>query len=183
MLLTDPAEITLIENYRRNLSTQGKSITVDTVQGVGDLVWVYQKLAPYFGKINLNILAVDNSELQMRAKKFIELLPKVGTINYKITSSEHYNKVAWTHHKMGPILIDPNKIHEYAVNKPMEEGMRIDAIDPDTQVEWDLKFNVPEPRFHAGNYIVLYISGSKNNMSWDHNKWASFIVTMYLQTS
>ena len=33
-------------------------ITLDVVQGLGDIFWVYQKVAPHFKTINLNICVV-----------------------------------------------------------------------------------------------------------------------------
>jgi hypothetical protein len=149
-----------------------KEITVDTVQGIGDLIWVYRKLSSVYDKINLNILAIDKGPIQTRAKQFIETLSKIGSINYKVVTSNEYMRVA------AGLYATPLVDGEYSVNAWLERGIHIENID-DYPVSWDigLKFSpVATPK----KYVLLYVSGCSHNLGYyqmSSEEWAYIAVS------
>lgn len=148
-----------------------RDITIDTVQGIGDLIWVYRKLSSVFDKINLNILAIDNSIIQTRAKQFAESLNNIGDVKYKIVTSAHYSRVA-----RGLYSI-PEKDGEYSVNAWLEKGIHIDAID-DSPVSWDIKLKL-SPVQTSKQYVLLYVSGCAHNLGYYQmrsEEWADIAV-------
>lgn len=158
-----------------------KELTVDTVQGVGDLIWVYQKLAPHCDRLNLNIYCVDKSVIQTRAKDFMQLLPKIGTITYKVVTSPVYDKLAATPWKLSKELLDSSKPFPYACNKLLESGVRLENFDKGLDVDWDLPFNVSSERVFPKKYMVLYVSGSKTDFTWTPERWARFVARIHRQ--
>lgn len=162
----------------REFDSNEKTVTINTPQGIGDIAWILQKLFPYFDRVNLNILAVGKDDIQHRAKKFLQLCPRVGAVNYSYVSSEKYNSVAHRRYDVRPIINNPQVVHDYAINKPLEEGIRLEDVDPDTKVEWFLPFDVSEKR-NTESYIVLYVSGSKTDFTWTPEKWSRLILDLY----
>lgn len=72
-----------------------KTITIKTVQGVGDVFWVYQKLSPYFDKINFIICVINlDCPVQKRVLPFLKLLPKVDNFKLELVTSEYYDSLA-----------------------------------------------------------------------------------------
>lgn len=146
-------------------------ITVDTVQGLGDLIWVLQKLTLHYERINLNVLHVSDHPVQFRAWRFMELLKPVGRITYKPVTQEQYDAVAQGR------FVTPLGVREavpYAVNRPLELGTRLEAID-EYPVDWGLRFDVPSFRKPVSPYMLVYISGSKNIRTWSPSQWIRFV--------
>ncbi len=146
-------------------------ITIDTVQGIGDLIWVYRKLSSVFDRINLNILAIDNSAIQKRAEQFAKSLTKIGDVKYKIVSSEHYSRVARGMYAM------PEKDGEYSVNAWLEKGIHLDAIDS-SPVSWDIGLKLSPVQINR-QYLLLYVSGCAHNLGYYQMKseeWAEIAV-------
>jgi ADP-heptose:LPS heptosyltransferase len=157
------------------------SISVEVPCGVGDIWWTYQKLSPYCKKLNLRILIVDNGITQKRAEPWLRCLPKIGKIDYRMVSSPYYDEVAGTQYKVQDILDHPNEWLPYALNKPLEQGMRIDDIDQGYEVAWDFKLKSKAIGEHD-DYVLFYTSGNKPDYTWDCMKWAELLRMVPIDT-
>lgn len=138
-----------------------KEITIDTVQGIGDLVWVYRKLAPLYDRINLNVLVIKEDTVQMRAKDFLSTLDKVGTVTFKVVTPEEYGRVA-----RGLYTVDEAAASgEYCVNAWLERGIHLDAID-ESPVLWDVNLKHQPVDGVPKDYFLLYVSGTSHNFKF-----------------
>lgn len=154
------------------------ALTIDTVQGVGDIIWAYQKLAPYYDLINFKILVTSDDPVQERAKDFVRLLPKAGTVEFAVVPSEHYLSVA----RMRPTMPLLHAHENYAVNNWLEGGTRLDEIDSGAEVAWGVEFKVSPQRIRNGAYACLYVSGSSRHYhdKFSPEQWADLIVGLDL---
>ncbi len=161
-----------------NTNNSRKTITIKTVQGVGDVFWVYQKLSPLFDVINLVICVVNlDCPVQKRVLPFLKLLPKVDKFKLKLVTREYYDNLAKQKKTMDIVLSEhASNIFpiEYAVNAWLEDGVRISEIDKypleETVAIKEKYINLP-----FKNYIILYISGNKISREWQPEKYSELI--------
>lgn len=156
-----------------------KELTINLPSGVGDAHWCIQKVLPHVDKLNLNVLVVDKGKISLRAQKFLEIVPKIGKIDYKVVSSQEYLRVAGSRFDLQWILEAPPGVYDYAMNKPLEDGIRIDKVDPQLAVEWKIDYKVNPEKIRHDDYLVFYTSGNKADQSWDNNRWISFVSQLY----
>jgi hypothetical protein len=167
-----------------------KEISLNVCQGVGDIFWVYQKFSPHFDKINFNILQIIDDNVQNRAKSFLKILPKIGEIQAKIVSPQYYDNVSKSTYKMAEIFKEyekEQKASDYCCNKFLEDGIRIEQIDPDYTIQEtvDLPMMEVDLPYKPHEYVVVYVSGSvKQNHplklgAWPCNKWSLFIGKLF----
>lgn len=137
---------------------------------------MYQKLSPYCDLINFNLLITTADPVQERAKPFIELLPKVGTVQFKVVPGEEYIRAA----KCRPLISETKDGCVYAVNNYLENGTRLDEIDG--LVEWGVPFNVSPLRVREGRYVCMYVSGSPRHYhdKFSPTDWAELFVKLNL---
>lgn len=173
-----------INNINRNMSNE---ITIKTVQGVGDVFWVYQKLYNHFDVINLIICVVDlNCPVQKRVLPFLKLLPKVKYLKLELVTSNYYDNLAKIKKTIPELLNEwshNNKhIIEYAVNKWLEDGVRIDQIDSYSILDnvYLINKHVDIP-YNTKEYITLYISGNKISQEWQPEKYSKLIHNTFLK--
>lgn len=114
-----------------------KKLLIHTMPGIGDNIWVYQKLFNYFDKFVFHVReVVGNPYVKPDATRSFELLkqlPKVENVVYfkqkdaphLIVEDKYYSvqELIDAHKK------DPNQIYTYSCNKPLELGIRIENID------------------------------------------------------
>ena len=116
-----------------------KTITANAPQGIGDIFWAYQRLAPHFDVINFNIMVGDWWRVHTRAKEWLPLLPKVGTVTCKKVDGKIYNDSITRHLPLSGVIYQaelyPEKEVYYSVNWPLEQGTRLEDTDP-YPVEW-----------------------------------------------
>lgn len=154
------------------------AVTVNTVQGIGDIFWVYQKLAPYFDRINLNVLCIGGDQVQTRARAFCRMLPKVGEVNYVRVTIPAYHLVAQTRYAISNILRSAARGPlDYAVNSPLERGVNLRDIDPGTQIAEFVDLGLPAdvPR---EDYLCAFVAGAKGPTVWTAQQWADLIETL-----
>lgn len=181
----EPAADTMPDRRRIEAnSIIGDEITIRTVQGIGDIFWVYQKFAPYFNRINFTIYVTKDELVQRRAVDWLSILPKFGTAAIEIVSNQQYDRAASRYSRMQDRIDDykAGRPVEYSINRWLEEGHRIDEIDPGAKIETDVGIDATaRPETPAGDYLTLYVSGSATNKiiqrnpkygSWDCRKWA-----------
>jgi hypothetical protein len=148
-------------------------ITINTVQGIGDLIWVYRKLGKLYDQIKFNILIIEDTDVQKRSEQFLLTLDKCAGVDFIVTSSEHYGNVA-------KCKCDIKNLEnfDYAVNAWLEDGIHIDDID-DNPVLWDINLKTEHVDDLPEKYLLVYSSGSSRHenlyqLSNDH--WAELII-------
>lgn len=147
-----------------------KVIDIDVVQGIGDIFWVYQKFFRYCDVMNFTVLTTARCPIQRRAQAFLKLLPKVGSVSYKTVETSRYNDVCGSYKSIWDVLHRGDR--EYACNRPLEQGIRLDALDNDAEVSWDLPiFSLPREKPFK-KYVLMYVSGSKPDFTWDIAAWS-----------
>lgn len=143
------------------------AITINTVQGIGDIFWVYQKLAPYFDTINMRVMVVDMGPVQLRSNVFLRMLPKVGTIEFVKVASAVYHRVAQTRY---PLPTTPGRSVDYAVNAPLEVGVNLRDIDPGTEIVEFVDMGLPAT-VERGDYLCAFVAGAKGPTLWPASQW------------
>lgn len=153
-----------------------REITLNVPQGIGDIFWAYQKIAPSVETIHLNILCtVADCPVQRRALDWIVLWPQIGRVAMTVVSDERYEAIAHARYDLGAILRandDGPAEFDYSCNGPLEEGIRLEAIDPEP-VEWGVPIattacKLPRPQFIAG-----YVTGHRAAGTWELQDWAT----------
>jgi hypothetical protein len=151
-----------------------KSVTINTVQGIGDIFWVYQKLAPHVDVLNLNILCPWRpSALQERSRDFCAMLPKVGAFRYVRTDLAYYNRVASARLAIASVLGSAGVV-DYAVNGPLEQGVGLREIDPDYGIEEFVDLGLPES-VERGDFLCAFVAGEQNSRCWTEQRWVDAI--------
>lgn len=163
----------------KSLACKGGEITINVVQGIGDIFWVYQKFSPYFNKINFNVLAIFDNVIQKRAEEFLTLLPKTGELNYNLVSSAEYDAVAKTRYYAKNYLTSDKTII-FACNRLLEEGKNLFDIDIDLSVETDVKIKEECFDLPYEEYCILYVSGNKPPYAWGEKQWCNLITSLNL---
>lgn len=161
----------------RRMADRALDAGIDVVQGVGDLYWVWQKLVHHVPVLNLNILTTGDSEVQVRAVEFMKLLPKVKRVTVKRVHQDIYNRVCVSRRQVKEVT---DVGGEYAVNRPLEEGIRLEDIDPGVSVEWTPGFKIPTSQLWR--HSILYVSGSKPGHTevWSAAQWAELYAGLKL---
>ena len=162
-------------------------LTVQVPQGLGDIFWVYQKLAPYFEQLNFRITLTEDNDISRRSENWLSLLPKTGSVKGIICPSEEYQNLIESKISVRDILLkweNGERFVQYSCNKYLEEGIRIDEIDDyliDTNVPILSKpFELPFDK-----YTTFYVSGStkpnvmRSHGVWDVEKWIEFLKLVY----
>lgn len=145
-----------------------KTITINTVQGIGDLFWVAQKLLPHFDVINLNILVLDMGIVQTRAREFCSMLPKVGEVRFVKVSGAEYHRVAQTTYAL------PVANGDYAVNAPLERGINLRDLDGGAAIAEFVDMGLPAS-VERGDYLAVFVAGAKNPTLWTPATWVRAI--------
>lgn len=166
-------------------------ITLNVCQGVGDIFWVYQKFAPYVDGINFCISQVPSvmAKLQSRAVDFLKLMPKVRDVTFRMITHEQYQMLWVKTYSVEKIIKEFNsgglKEFDYAINTPLENGIRIDDLDPGYEIEETVQVKMEElPEGHLPDqYMTVYVSGSTDDKHaaekhslWSVEEWFDFIM-------
>lgn len=161
----------------------GPGLWVQVAQGLGDIFWVYQKLAPHFDLINFQISVCDKSNVSTRSNDWLKILPKVGKVRLKTVGGSEYEKLISGKFYVKDVLKQwaaNNRYVKYCCNKFLEEGTRLDEID-EYPVEWNVPLQTQEVKIPFDEYVTLYVSGStksemtqKQHHVWSVQQWVDF---------
>lgn len=151
----------------------GKTVTVNTVQGIGDIFWVYQKLAPHVDAINLNILVINEGAIQVRARAFCGMLPKVAKVEYVHVPLARYHAIARRRYAVAPV-IESASAADYAVNARLEQGVGLREIDPGYAIEEFVDLGLPET-VEQSDYLCAFVAGAQNALCWGADRWVDAI--------
>ena len=161
--------------------THVADITLNVPQGIGDVWWIYQKFSPYAERINFNVFITHNNRVQERAVEWLKLLPKVQNVGTIIASGRHITDFVKMKPHIGEVLNRWARTEyevEYCCNKWLEDGVRLDAIDPDWEIEWNI--DIKRSRFEdleiSQGYTVLFMcKGTKEAKdTWSLHDWERF---------
>jgi hypothetical protein len=151
-------------------------VTLNTVQGIGDIFWVYQKVAPYVDFINLRIMCTDDKNvIQRRSKEFCSMLPKVASVEFTKVRQADYARVCNGRYAIRSVIERNRSVVEYAVNKPLEEGVNLADIDPGSKLERFVDLhNVPIDAPQE-DYLCVFVAGAKAGTVWPWHRWMLLI--------
>ncbi len=171
--------------FKRENADAGKSIAISTVQGIGDIFWVYQKLAPFFDWIDINVYVSAFNNIQTRSVEWLKIFPKIRTVNVQTVKQEVYYGLMRSLSPLDNVLAKAKtkEIVPYAVNAWLEEGTRIDEIDEHPILE-TVKLDVEPCDIGLNEYIVVNIPGaveSPNVKCWRIDEWDALIRSIYFK--
>lgn len=152
-----------------------KKIKVNTVQGIGDLLWVYRKLAPLCDKIDFNILLISDNPIEKRSDAFLKTLEKCNDVTFTLDNGQYRNLVAF---KPKLRSLNDGDVINYAVNGWLESGVHIDDID-EFPVLWDLNLKSEDVIGLPEKYLLVYASGSSRHEQVSQlttSAWAELIL-------
>lgn len=166
----------------------GDEITVNVVQGIGDIFWVYQQLAPYFKTINFSVYVTKaNDVVQMRSLSWLPIYPQTGSVTTKLVDNECYRRCAHNFYHVQDVIdayLRGAREVEHSTNTWLERGVRLDEIDPGAAIQDDVDMQVVPPSFSIGDYLALFVSGSTHKAGlvtnkkygiWTCEQWADFV--------
>lgn len=150
-----------------------RHITLNTMQGIGDLFWVYQKVAPYVDRITFNILCTNpDSIIQQRSRKFGMMLPKVDRVMFTKVRAIEYNRVADGMYRINTIThAQEGGVVDYACNAPLERGVRLEQIDPAAEVQWTVPLVGVPNETPSDDYLCVFVAGGKVASTWCPREW------------
>jgi ADP-heptose:LPS heptosyltransferase len=164
------------------------SITLGVPTGIGDIVWVYQKFAPYFSRINFRVLSTGDDPVSRRAISWLRLLPKVGNVDFQVDNPNRVRnliaKPCTMREAFDKWAAYPNSVIDYACNAWLERGVRLDEIDPGSVIETDVKLAEEPFALPHESYAILYASGDSRHDNlhrlsthavWTVNQWVQYI--------
>jgi len=171
-----------------------KEIYIRTMQGIGDTFWCFQKLLPYFDKINPIVLVdkhckdMDPRGVVRRAESWLPLFPGCGKVSYEFADvNDEYLRIAGTTYSIQDLIDgyeNGQRTFDYAMNNPLERGVMIEDVDPHHEIYYNLDVkNTPCPRaFEGSDYFVFYASGAtgskdvqKATGAWTLTKWKKLL--------
>jgi hypothetical protein len=139
----------------------GPVFTAVVPQGIGDIVWVYQKLAPLCAGIRFRVTEFggDRPDVERRALATIAALPKV--VGVETVRVQIYPPALEERRRLTDLLPDlaTGAGVYFAANPWLEAGAPLESIDPDLPVAWDLGVTPVRPVGLPERYVVLYVSG------------------------
>jgi len=156
-------------------------ITLKVPQGIGDIWLVHRKVAKHVDRVNYIILGTSNTPFQKRSIDWLKLFPKCGAVDFKVVDESTYAQLASGMFDIEKVLNDAESEPQfYSVNKPLEQGIRLEDIDPMMEVDWDVSPRRDEVE-DKHDYVVLYVSGAAHhpakhrNGAWGVPLWAKAI--------
>lgn len=163
-----------------------RDLTLNVCQGVGDIIWAYQKFARHVASLDLNVCCVpgQNTAMRARAAPFLRLLPRVRAVRELDVDVERYKALASGRFPMADILARARAGQDgfdYSCNRPLEEGVRIEDIDPH-EVETDVGLECRYAPLPFERFGAVYVSGSvldpevQRRGVWTVPDWARFLV-------
>jgi hypothetical protein len=154
-----------------------RSLTIRTIQGIGDLHWVYRKLAPHVDELHIRIGCLASTAIQQRAGDFAKLLPKVASCEFERMTPLHYERIASGRFDLRTVLERglAGEVMDYACNAPLETGIRIEDIDPGMEVECFVPLPLESELCEPDESLCVYIAGNKSSVTWSAEQWADAI--------
>lgn len=167
--------------WRRTDPPGGVRFTVVVPQGLGDIVWVYQKLAPFCDELLFRMVEFGNGRegIERRSVALIRDLPKV--IGIDTVHVTEYPPQMTVRRPVAMVLDDlrAGVGAALAINPWLENGDPLESIDPSLPVQWDLGVEPVRPDGLPDKYSVLYVSGDTERHAelcsrvWPVEEWVT----------
>ena len=161
-------------------------------QGIGDIFWIYQKLYPYVDELELSIVQVGSAraDVQKRSENIFKSFPKVVKVSFTEMAAQESVKFFSSKMYIGEIVEQIKKTGKYEgkyiVNRWLEEGTRLEDIDPEYPPEFSIK--LPMRRFELydkDTFVILYVSGDSDRHPdpafgiWGSQQWIELMNQAY----
>lgn len=158
--------------------------TIKTNPGIGDSLWVIQKLINSGEKFNFQI----HDGNPQRGKQIFDLLPQVAesceyvpSLQYSVVGPKNIQRQLknWKQIRMNEFFL--------SANEHLESGARIETFLPDLPTSYELPFQTQQweaevkGQFTKGPYIGIYASAystARNWGFWDERGWLKLIKLM-----
>jgi len=170
-------------------SNQRRTITIPA--GIGDAIWIFQKLANQPEKFH--IVLPDGTP--QRGHQILELLPNV-VASYEYASALGYNKIKENNiqaKKKQWSMIQQKEFY-LSANAWLEAGRRLEGWLPDLPISYKMEYAttdkdtaqasdlLPAGRHYIGIYASAYANTRHAHYNgWGPDEWLSFIKAMYSQ--
>jgi hypothetical protein len=147
---------------------------VKVMQGIGDILWVHQKLFNLADEFEYSIQIIPNdisTRLQTRSVEFVKTWPKVKSVGVEIVSASDY-EMQWKREWSTKDLID-GKISHFSLNRWLEQGKKLEDLDSH-KIEWSIDIPVEEHPVDS-KFCCLYVSDDNKGYGecWSIEDWAS----------
>jgi hypothetical protein len=138
-------------------------------QGLGDIFWVYQKMAPNYDVLDFNICILKENQVQRRSVDWLKCFPKVRHVKTCLTSEGKYYNLSRRR----------SKYHDrwYCVNRYLEEGNRLEQIAGPTQ--WNIQLKETQVKV-PNKYLTCFVSGARKVALWQPCQWIELIQRLYV---
>lgn len=158
-------------------------IRVTVPQGVGDIFWVYQKLAPHYSTIDFDLGMVNVNVIEDRSVEIMPMFPKVGKCWRRPMPQDDYNELVARKDSFDSVRKSWESgvaSASYSVNRSLEEGVRLEAIDG-KEVQWDVPLRTDRAPIPFTRFATLAVSGGTLSVAqvWSVDQWVEFISLLY----
>jgi hypothetical protein len=167
-----------------------RSITFQTMQGLGDITWCLQRLYPHFEEAHIRIMYFDEAPLQKRSERlFKTMLPGFVKSCEMIPCTQDEYVYGYSTDFFVKDILDKYKedaekaeqtLFTFATNKQLEDGHKLDSLDNGLGFTETLPWEPLPSVVEFPEYAVLYVSGTKMNVKlWNLNEWREYINGIY----
>lgn len=161
--------------------------TIQTCPGLGDSVWLLQKLINTKEKFNFQL---SNAQPQ-RGKQLFDMLPQIANACEYVPGLKYKNIIDASAPYQG-VKFKDIKVNSFTLqaNQHLEAGKRIEDFLPDLEMTYKLPYVTTDSGFDASaltgssKYIGIYgsaYSTARQWNGWDDGTWFEFIQLMHLQ--
>lgn len=158
-------------------------VRVTVPPGIGDVFWVHRKLLPHVAGVHCTLATTGGSDspVERRAQAAVASWPGVLSVSYARVSQAEFDAGLAGPPPLTEVLTGRYR-GVYAVNRPLERGTPLEAIDPGP-VAWDagLPLALPDVDLPAGRYLLVYVSGDAERHKtmvdrvWSPPEWEHFV--------
>lgn len=148
-----------------------KSLTLKVPQGIGDVFWIYQKLYNYCDELNFKVYYIHElNPLICRSEAWLKKWPKVNKVTFEKCTQMEYCRCISMYESIERVI--SGEFDEYSCNRPLEKGIRLEDIDPEHKVEWNIDLPTQEVDLEYDDFICLYVSGMTDEQYTGFDRWS-----------
>lgn len=162
-------------------------ITLIVPQGIGDVFWVHQLVAPHFARVNYRVMIGRDHrpDVQRRLAGWVEIWERGGTVDFIEGRDADYQRMLDRPRGVKELLAryDAGETtQEFAVNRWLEAGVPLESIEPELPVAWDVAIRMdymPIP-WSVYGYIAVYVCGDTRHNAgvWTVEEWAELVTAI-----
>ena len=159
--------------------------TFKVCTGIGDNIWLFQKLLNTEEKYKF---LIPKNEPQ-RGKQVFDLLPQIGTAEYANVSNKDAIEKTVSVNNTNFHSLPSRRDFFLSFNKQLETGVRIENIFPDLPTSYRIYFETEQHSLTASkllfanyDYFGIYTSKHGNTINWKGwglREWLHYCTSMY----